>query len=299
MTLVVTTWNVENFASTSPCFAAKLDHLATVLRSLRPDVLCLQEVRDEQAVDKLALALDFAAAVVGIPDETGSRVATLLRGEPLEVHFLELQEGEALSRPSLHVVVPHRALRLHVLNAHLESKLMTVIGGRSLAEREEQRALLTHEASLRRGREALRLRACVNDLLADEKPTLLLGDLNDLPDAATTQLLYGPPGCQPRGPGDLVNAQSAFQRGDALDAQRLFNVTMLAPESDRWSRIAHGRKELLDHVLASAQLMPRVHGLRRAPTIEIRNGWTRTVSDELRADEPVPDHAPVSATFAV
>lgn len=301
MTLVVTTWNVENFASTSACFAAKLDHLTTVLRSLRPDVLALQEVRDEHAVDRLALELDFAAAVVGIPDASGSRVALLSRREPTEVHYVELlrdAENAPLSRPALHVVLEHDGERLHVVNAHLESKLMTVVGGRTLAEREEERAILAERAAARRNAEARALRTHVNALLVSELATLLLGDLNDVPEAASTQLLYGPPGCQPRGPGDLVNLQSTFQRGDAYDGQRLFNVTMLAPESDRWSRIAHGQKELLDHILASAQLMPRERGVRRAPVVEIRNGWTRTVSDELRADEPVPDHAPVSATFA-
>jgi endonuclease/exonuclease/phosphatase family metal-dependent hydrolase len=291
MTLAVTTWNVENFATTSPSYGAKLDHLTTILRSLDPDVLALQDVRDEQAVDELALKLDYAAAVVGMPDERGSRVAVLLRREPLEVHYLE--EGKTFARSPLRVVVEHGGHRLHVLTAHLDSKLATVLGGRDLAESEHERARTLASASERRVREVLALREHITELLAAEEPTLLLADLNDVPDAATTQILYGPPGCQPRGPADRTNAQSPFQRGDRYDSQRLFNVALLAPENERWSRMAHGQRELLDHILASAQLMPREHGLRRTPTLEIRNGFTG------EPDLAVPDHAPLSATFSV
>jgi endonuclease/exonuclease/phosphatase family metal-dependent hydrolase len=291
MTLAVTTWNVDNFASTSSSYGAKLDHLATILRSLKPDVLALQDVRDERAADELSLRLEFAAAVVGMPDPRGSRVAVLLRREPLEVHYLE--DGEGHGRTPLRVVVEHAGKRLNVITAHLDSKLATVLGGRDLADSEHGRARTLRLANERRNREVFALREHITELLAAEQPTLLLADLNDVPDSATTQLLYGPPGCQPRGPSDRTNAQSAFQRGDEHDAQRLFNVALLAPEGDRWSRMAHGNRELLDHILASVQLLPREHGLRSAPTIEIRNGFT------AEPDLAVPDHAPVSATFSV
>jgi endonuclease/exonuclease/phosphatase family metal-dependent hydrolase len=303
MTFVATTWNVENFTSTSSAYDAKLDHLTTVLRSLNADLVALQDVRDERAAEQLALRLDYSAAVVGLPDERGSRVAMLLRREPLEVHFLEgglaPEPLSARGRAALRVVVEHAGQRLHLITAHLDTKLATVLGGRDLAETEQERTRALVRASERRTCAVQWLREQVTELLAREQATLLLGDFNDVADAATTQLLYGPPGCQPRGPGDLVNGQSAFQRGDAFDPQRLFNVALLAPEQDRWSRVAHGQKELLDHILASEQWMPREHGLRRAPLVEIRNGWTRAVGDDERADDAVPDHAPVSARFVI
>ncbi|HEX5658754.1 MAG TPA: endonuclease/exonuclease/phosphatase family protein [Polyangiales bacterium] len=289
MTLAVTTWNVESFATSSESYGAKLDHLTTVLRSLQPDVLALQDVRDEQSVDELALKLDFAAAVVGMPDDRGSRVAVLLRREPLEVHYLD----KGFSRTPLRVVIEHAGQRLHIVTAHLDSKLATVLGGRDLAESEHERTRTLARALERRVQEVVALREHITELLAAEEPALLLADLNDVPEAATTQLLYGPPGCQPRGPSDRTNAQGTFQRGDRHDAQRLFNVALLAPESDRWSRMAHGQRELLDHILASAALMPREHGLRRTPAIEIRNGFTG------EPDLAVPDHAPVSAKFVI
>lgn len=294
MTLAVTTWNVETFATTSSSYRAKLDHLTATLRSLAPDVLALQDVRDEEAAYELSRRLDFAAAVVGTPDERGSRVAVLSRREPREVHYLEGGGGLGFARAPLRVVLEHAGRRLSVITAHLESKLTTVVGGRDLAECQYERARTLGRALERRTAEVLALRAHVTGLLAAQEPTLLLGDLNDVPDAATTQLLYGPPGCQPRGPSDALDPLAAFQRGDEADGQRLFNVSLLAPAPQRWTRMAHGQRELLDHILVSAALVPREHGLRRVPRIEIRNGFTAE-----RADPEVPDHAPVSATFNV
>ena len=64
---------------------------------------------------------------------------------------------------------------------------------------------------------------------------VLLGDFNDGPEAATTQILYGAPGSQPRGPEDATNVAGGFQRPDANDTQRLFNVVKLVPDEIRWT----------------------------------------------------------------
>lgn len=128
---------------------------------------------------------------------------------------------------------------------------------------------------------------------------IALGDLNDVEDAATTQLMYGPEGSNLRGPEDITNPNSAFQRPDASDAQRLFNVTMLAPAELRWSRINGGQKDLIDHVLASAGLMPVAGKLRRVPMIDIRNFDSPTAPKTPRVEGTAPDHAPVTAVFAV
>ena len=93
----------------------------------------------------------------------------------------------------------------------------------------------------------------------------MLGDLNDGPEAATTQILYGPDGSQPHGDQDVANAASGFHKADAGDAQRLFNVAKLMSEARRWSRINSGQKELIDHILASERFIPRVGKLRTVP----------------------------------
>ena len=124
------------------------------------------------------------------------------------------------------------------------------------------------------------------------------GDLNDGTEAATTQVLYGPPGSQPRGPEDATLVSGAFQRADTLDGQRLFNVTKLVPESLRWSRRYNGQNELLDHILASEGLMPRLGQLRQVPVVTIYNEDTPTlIGNNPTVNGIIPDHAPVTAVF--
>ena len=86
---------------------------------------------------------------------------------------------------------------------------------------------------------------------------------------------------------------------DEEDDQRLFNVTKLVPEKIRWTRRHDGQDELLDHILVSEGLMPRVNGLRIVPTMSILNEDTPNVigSNPLMSGV-IPDHAPVTATFA-
>jgi len=90
-------------------------------------------------------------------------------------------------------------------------------------------------------------------------------------------VLYGPPGSQPRGAEDATLVSGAFQRADTLDGQRLFNVTKLVPEALRWSRRFNGQNELLDHILASEGLMPRLGQLRQVPVVTIYNEDTPTL----------------------
>ena len=80
---------------------------------------------------------------------------------------------------------------------------------------------------------------------------LACGDLNDTLQAATTQLLLGPPGSQ-LGTG-------GFDHPDAGDGSRLWNLAPKMPAGDpvtgegakNWSRINNGVKELIDQILVS------------------------------------------------
>jgi endonuclease/exonuclease/phosphatase family metal-dependent hydrolase len=82
---------------------------------------------------------------------------------------------------------------------------------------------------------------------------LVAGDLNDGVDAATTQLLQGPPGSELGTPG--------FGRPDQGDGERLWNLTPLLAEPQRFTRVFRGRREVIDHIFAShvlAATMPAV-----------------------------------------
>jgi hypothetical protein len=70
------------------------------------------------------------------------------------------------------------------------------------------------------------------------------------------------------------------------------------PEDIRWSRRHNGQNELLDHILASQRLMPRLNGLRQVPTMSILNEDTpNLIGSHPTVSGVVPDHAPVTATF--
>lgn len=135
-------------------------------------------------------------------------------------------------------------------------------------------------------------------LLNGGRDLIVLGDFNDGSEAATTQILYGEPTSQPRGPEDATNPASAFQRPDQNDPWRLFNVTQLVLEDQRWTRKYNGQKELLDHILASAGLTPRQGNLRQVPAMSILNEDTpNLIGAHSIVGGVIPDHAPVTATF--
>ena len=121
---------------------------------------------------------------------------------------------------------------------------------------------------------------------AEAAAVVVAGDLNDDPAAATTQLLYGPPGSEVGTVG--------FDRPDSGDRQRLWNVAPLITQPDRYSRIYRGRRELIDHILVSA---PLVHAVT---TVAVGPVPAPSITDDpdARRKEPGSDHRPVPADFA-
>jgi endonuclease/exonuclease/phosphatase family metal-dependent hydrolase len=314
MPITITTWNVQNFTRNDTVFAEKLDFLIATLQALNSDVVALQEILDLNALQDLADGLGFHH-FAATPDGRGNRVAILTRNAPsqsqqidqwllaqgVEVHRFDnngnVQVMQQFSRPAFRITVAHDGGQIDIVTAHLKSKLLT-FGGNFSTTDETLRAHTAYFALERRAAEATSLREYVTDLLAAGRDVVVLGDLNDGPEAATTQILYGPPGSQPRGPDDATHAAGAFQRADASDARRLFNVAKLVPENICWSRRHNGQNELLDHILTSDGLMPRVNGLRQVPTMSILNEDTPSlIGPHPTAGGIIPDHAPVTATL--
>lgn len=318
MPLTITTWNVQNFDTTEPLFSAKRAWIVQTLRALGSDVVALQEIKDRRALEAVADDLGFhaQAALPGNPQHA-IRVAFLTRdptpgpAEPItkwrmprgmKVRQLDdqgqLQTLTTFRRPALRIQVLYEGRAIDIITAHLKSKLLS-FGPFFSTTDETLRARTGFLALQIRSAEALTLREHVSELLAHGHDVVLLGDLNDGPKAATTELLYGPPGSQVRGPEDAAHVTGAFQRGDAGDAQRLFNVCNLVPDERRWSRRHNGQPELLDHILVSAGLLPRnAVGVRRVPRMTIGNRDTpNLVGDNPAVGGAVPDHAPVTAVF--
>ena len=147
-------------------------------------------------------------------------------------------------------------MTLTVAVCHLKSKLLTFPGGRFQPRDEGERA--------RYGAYALYRRAAEADDAACASPTTsstararsgtwpCSATSTTRSQAATTQILQGPPGSEIGTPG--------FERPDKGDAARLWNIAPLIPEEQRFSRVHSGRPELIDHILVSRLLLDHVTG---------------------------------------
>lgn len=328
-TLGVMTWNVENLFRPDPgvelvgqqTYAQKVTFLATVINQLGPDVVALQEIGGEEPLLDLQQALGGTyphRAISAFPDRRGIRVAFLSQhGVDEQTDFVDFPPGPALDihdltatgdtvpvtrmgRGALRIRITKDQLGIDFITAHLKSKLLTFARptGSSFVPRDEvERAQVGGIALMRRTAEAVTLRIRATALLtsAARKPLVLLGDFNDVPEAQTSLLLNGPPGSE--------IGTGGFNQPDQGDRVRLFNLADAIVAGRRFSRTHHGRKELLDQVLVSEELLPLgPENRRRLPEVDSHidlQGQLPSIGDnpDLRRQAIAPDHAPVTAIF--
>jgi endonuclease/exonuclease/phosphatase family metal-dependent hydrolase len=324
-TFKLTTWNIENLFRPLPtapkrqrlAYDAKLAFLSHTLDTLAPDVVGLQEVGSPQALNDLRneLGNSFPFSRVGIQDGRGISVAflsklpfdeeqdiTLFPGPvaSLSVRDVSGRPCTAMGRGALRVRVTKGPFTTDILNVHLKSKLLSFpspTGGTAFSTLDEDlRARVAAVALLRRAAEATTVRLAANDIIVGNRVNALavLGDFNDGPSAATTQILQGPNGSEIDTAG--------FDRPDAADDSRLWNLAPCIPAERRFSRIHHGQGELLDQIFVSEEYFPRdaPDGTRRLPVkVDSLIETIRSIGDNPRARvaELQPDHAPVSAAF--
>lgn len=319
----VMSWNVQNlFAAgtedgppTQEVFDAKLASLAEVIDAQQPDVLALQEVGPPEVLQELQQRLTHQLPhreLSAHPDRRGIRVAIcshLPLQQPMQLHefpagLAPVQVGDPpadgsappasldhMGRGALQVTVSADGHTVTVLTAHLKSKLLTFPGGRFQPRDEGERARFGAYALGLRAAEAVTLRAHLTQVLGGQGASMALvvaGDLNDAVDAATTQVLQGPPGSELETPG--------FARPDQGDGQRMWNLALRIPEAQRFTRVFRGRNELIDHVLASRMLMDP---LPTVTTAVAGPGKLRSITEDPREElgRPGSDHAAVVATF--
>lgn len=313
-TLKVTTWNVQNLfrppsadKAATALYALKLKELARVVRELAPDVLALQEVGGEDALVDLQRAIgptELDHRAIGVPDARGICCAFLSRSrfEVLPRHVVELPETvlglglreidqqpmTRLGRGALHVRVERADFSLDLINVHLKSKLLTFPGGKFSTTDEDLRARVAAQALARRAAEAAAVRAVVSKLRAEQRPVIVLGDLNDVPSAATTQILLGP--------GGSAIETRGFALPDVGDAQRLWNLSALVAEERRFSRVHNGHREMLDQILVSEEL---ARSGRWLCSVDARIEGLRSIGDDPGADVGAtrPDHAAVTLSL--
>ena len=309
--IVVGTWNLENlfrpggdFGPTDQgAYEAKLAALAEVIERLAPDVLAVQEVGQAEALGDLAERLDGdwqveTSTVFETPHTI--RVGFLSRLTMTDVEQIDafpehVSPVQIDDDPTTISAMPRGALRVRVsadghavdlVACHLKSKLLSFPGGRFDTDDEGERARFGAYALDRRAAEAVTIRAAANELLdghGTKRAVIVLGDLNDEPLAATTQILLGPPGSE--------IGTAGFDRDDDGDPMRLWNLAPLIPEAHRFTRRFHGRPELIDHILVS-------HLLAHAdPQVDTGAVDPPSVTNDPRArrNTPASDHAPLIA----
>jgi predicted extracellular nuclease len=166
-------------------FEARAQELATAVEGLGADVVLLQEIENQDALDELQDALG-GAYPVGVLGETGWSasvdVAVLARGELVDSRGY--REDDALERPDgsktefarefLRVDLAIDGEEVIVFSAHFTSKAGTDDPGRRLAEAQMAREI-------------------VDRVAADNDHALVVlgGDLNDTPDSEPLTALTG------------------------------------------------------------------------------------------------------------
>jgi endonuclease/exonuclease/phosphatase family metal-dependent hydrolase len=324
----VMTWNVENLflpsqqsgSKTAAEYQEKLKSLADVILAIDPDVLGVQEIGDpaafaalnallegryphnylSQSPDRRGIRVGFLsklkieerADLTNLPEAGLSKVVGSTSEQPPE-------EITRMSRGAAHILVkPQPDLPVHIINAHFKSKLLTFTSStgqpRFQPKDENERAREAGLALLRRTAEAVAVRVKVNELLEQNSgdAVIVLGDLNDTPSAATTQILQGPTGSE-------IDT-NGFDIPDKGDKMRLFNLAARIDEKRRYSRIYRGNPELIDHIFVSEELLPGLP--RKLPIVDsyleaIESLPSIDDNPSSRHGKPGSDHLPIVATF--
>jgi endonuclease/exonuclease/phosphatase family metal-dependent hydrolase len=280
-----------------------------VITTAAPDLVALQEVGDEESFHALQDKLGAGwTGVLSTHFETPHtiRVAWLSPGalsaveeivdlpaalSPVKVAddgstMTELGRGALAVTYTTDTGAPVRAL-----TAHLKSKLLSFPGRRFTTNDEAERARDGVYALDRRAAEAAAVRDWATTSLAGDwadKALLVCGDLNDTMEAATTQLLFGPPGSQ--------IGTGGFHQADQGDAQRLWDVGYAMTPPNDYSRINQGRRELIDHILVSHEL---VGHLTDAAAVPLDVPSIGVQPDMAPRTDPPSDHRPVLARFNI
>jgi endonuclease/exonuclease/phosphatase family metal-dependent hydrolase len=187
------------------------------------------------------------------------------------------------------------------------------VGGSQFQPNDEgERYRYAAYALFRRTGEAITIRERVNELLAPasgspepedglgrQKAVIVCGDLNDEPNAATTQILQGPAGSE--------IGTGGFDAQDKGDGYRLWNLAPLLnlgsdgslPVEEPYTRVFKGRGELIDHILASHRLvnpdnLPQAKTVMATPSLP-----SVTEAPSARGADPASDHAAVVASFTL
>lgn len=320
----IASFNVENLTDKPYAdvpLSARIDVLRPQLKRLAADVVCLQEVdatrpggtanRELGAIRQLVEETpyaDFHIAYTCAPARDAPRdkhnlvvlsrwpiarsaqyANDLVKAPAYNAVTADPNAADARplawDRPVLHAEIPLPGGRLlHVLNLHLKAPLAVPIQGQKIGPFAWKSVAGWAEgyflAAIKRSGQAFETRLVI-DRIFDADPKALIavaGDFNAEEREAPLRILLGDP-------EDTGNGQLAG-RALALPEHSI-------PKSRRFTVIHRGRKQMLDHLLVSRELLANYRGF------EVHN---EALGDELVAYtliDSAPDsyHAPIVARF--
>lgn len=304
MALRIATFNVKDFFlprsdAERSVAVGKFANITANLRRANADVVALQEVGEEQQVERLVNALpelNYGAPVVGTPDKRGIRCVILsrlpvvwsqvhTRGSLPFPHFIEgdidpFVDRIPLRRGIVHVRVESPDLgEVDVMTAHFKSNLplpKRTLDGKEIPDTTAHaRAESALRSLVQRAAEAVFVRGLVDDVLraSPDHAICVLGDLNDHAESLPVRIV--------RGVGE-----------PAKDTLR--SCAELLPPELRYSCFHGDEKTLIDHILASERLFAA------AKKLEIYNEALRFHGPHVEPIAPTEDsdHALCVAEFA-
>jgi hypothetical protein len=202
MVIRIGTWNLENLFKPPNPFAPKTEEeYQAKLETAAPEAGTPHTIR----VGVLSrLPLTTFDPVAAFPD----KLRAIQQGDK------PTESTTAMGRPALHVRVRIQDTDIDLITAHFKSKLLMFPPNLFSPHDEGECARFSAYALYHRAAEAVTVRAAATDLLTSghEASLMVLGDLNDEVEAATTQILHGPPGSE--------IATGGFNQPDKGDAQR-------------------------------------------------------------------------------
>lgn len=322
MVLRIATFNLENLdddVNVKPSLAQRIAIMRPQLERVAADIICLQEINSQgpagaktlAALDQLLSATPYAGfnrqttlttsgklydqrnlailsrfpivATQLIRDSSGPRPSyQMATANPPDTTASPLE----WERPMLYTQIDLGSGRmLHLINVHLKSKLAANIPGQKVDNYTWRTVSAWAEGSfisaMKRAGQALQARMLIDSIFDAHGPGALIaiaGDFNADADEVCFKAIRGP----------------VEETGNPEHAARIMipcenNI----PDSARYSLFHLGQGQMLDHIVASRQL---IRYFRRA---EIHNEALPDESGAFRQDVKFPesDHAPLVAEF--
>lgn len=296
-------------AYSSAIYQQKIHGLAQLLRQLQADIIGCQEIWDEQALRELCDAADMGTHHVIAPlasnmtdspltqgqGATGTPAVGLVSRFAIEhYHLLEkipkigqldipdMGRYERFNRPPLlaQVRLPNDTL-LHVIVAHLKSQRPDYLEdarGQPLEDRNDP--VIRVRAKLRslcmRAAEAAGIRQYVIETLQhNNQPLILLGDMNDVMQSVTCQLLSEA--------GEVVYDKT--NRDIALFDASSIQTRLHWLRNVAYTHIHQGIPEVLDQILVSEQfLADSKYGLGEVLQVDYFNDHLKFVTPSRPTD---------------